>query len=301
MNYLSLDNCTNKELIETLLKQIEENTGFHIVTKDYMDSYFGCPVNEKDRICHFRIREIPGFLFALWHTSLVNMPYENLAPNSELIFFTQYERDIDKFKPSRSGFVIGLFRHKYIDNKLTEGDEQREIWNTYELEDALQYMHKHPIKSYNYVQAQIQNVWEEISCWEAFWSFVYDWVCDKKFKLIKQIKLVQQKFAIRGLAKKLKCTHIFAFDRNGCLYPSLSVNVRRNASVVETEYEYDTDLLNKFEYKWGHLIDLMYWEIDIKNLTTAKDIEKDLDLEIRYELFKLHMRNEGDYRVIIDK
>ena len=42
-------------------------------------------------------------------------------------------------------------------------------------------------------------------------------------------------------------------------------------------------------------------KIDIKNLTTAKDIEKDLDLEIRYELFKLHMRNEGDYRVIIDK
>lgn len=300
MNNLSLEKLTNKQLIETLLKQIEENTGFHISSKEYMNSYFMYSDKEFDTICHFRIKEIPGFLFALWNTSRVTMPYENLSPLSELIFFTQYERDLDKFKPSRSGFVVGLYRNRYIDNTLTKLDEDREIWNTYELEDILQYMHKHPVKSYVYVQMQMQNVWEEVSGFTALQMFLKDWLDDKKFKLANHLKLKQQISAVQDLAKHLKCTSVFAFNRNEHLYPSISVNVRRKDNVLLKDYEHDTDLLAEFEDNWCAQLDIQYWELDAKTITNCDTAKEDFELGVRYELFKHNIIQDEDYDVFIN-
>ena len=55
----------NKELIELAFKQIEEETKFHIIDKEYNDDEY---TEEKDKntICEFHIKEIPGFRFAFW-------------------------------------------------------------------------------------------------------------------------------------------------------------------------------------------------------------------------------------------
>ena len=60
-----LEKLTNKDLILSALKCIEDETHFHIIYKNFMNTYFFFDRGD-DSVCHFRIKELPGYLFAFW-------------------------------------------------------------------------------------------------------------------------------------------------------------------------------------------------------------------------------------------
>ena len=92
----NLKKMTNKELIQSALKSIED-IGFHVTDVNTGNTYFIFS-GEDDSICHFHIKEIPGFLFAFWLTGRFDKLEERMEwcnsldidTKSELIFFTQY-------------------------------------------------------------------------------------------------------------------------------------------------------------------------------------------------------------------
>ena len=49
---------SNKKLIDSALKMIEEETGFHVIDVEYGDTYF-LFTGPKNSICRFHIKEIP--------------------------------------------------------------------------------------------------------------------------------------------------------------------------------------------------------------------------------------------------
>lgn len=86
--------CITEELTEQPLYDIESIT-FEDV--EYLDGYFifGRGTNS---VVHFHIKECPGWKFGIWWDT------EQTGEKVEIIgkFFTQFEKTIDKFKPSRS-------------------------------------------------------------------------------------------------------------------------------------------------------------------------------------------------------
>ena len=207
----------NRKLIESLFKQIEKELGYHIVDKQFGNCYFIVESKEPDTICHFHIKELPGYLFGIWNIcryDTIQYEIENnlslwsdnlhISSKSELIFFTQYEKEIDKFKPSRSGMVTGLRRITYKeDNKLiTE-------WDIDELEVVLNYMKKHKYKSYVNIYNENKFVYRELSgitCFKIYYK-------DKWNRFITNIKdtlkLKIQIYKSKKLIKKLKDVYYY--------------------------------------------------------------------------------------------
>lgn len=54
-------NLSNRELIDSLLNEIEVNMGYHILDKTFSNCYFLIESDEPDTVCHFHIKEIPRF------------------------------------------------------------------------------------------------------------------------------------------------------------------------------------------------------------------------------------------------
>lgn len=183
-----LTNLSNKELIESLFSQIEEKLGYHIINKNYIKSYFVFEV-EKYSICNFKIKEIQEFTFSVWNTDRFDKPYSNIDKDvkdtSELVFFTQYDINLDKFKPSRSGFVIGLEREILLEEDNTI---KKEEWDLYDLESILNFMKKHKIKSAVYVTNQISYITDEKSSFECLREFISYWFYYFKYKFIDWVK-----------------------------------------------------------------------------------------------------------------
>ena len=72
---------------------------------NYLDGYFifGKGTNS---VVHFKVKECPGWLFGIWW----EIPEKGNTIKGT--FFTQYEKDIDKFKPSYSAYTSDLYFHE---------------------------------------------------------------------------------------------------------------------------------------------------------------------------------------------
>ena len=287
MNYLVSD-LTDKELIESLLKEIEKN-GFHIIKPKY-NKY--CFHSEDDyTICEFKIKEIKGFLFGLWNTKRFDTikyqldhhlnlwsDYHEISSKSELVFFTQYIRDIDKFKPSRSGFVVGLYRRASLEN---DSKDLLKEWYIDELLDVLNYMKKHKLRSIEYAGRQTTRIWEEETNDLKFvWYFIRDWYYYYKIVLRDKLKLKRQIYISKRLCKKLKDTYCYiVYNHN--MYPHISICLRsKNHSC--NDFEYDNDLLDNFEDKYRNLIDINYYELTLSYSPTKEDFIEDEKLKSRF-------------------
>ena len=264
-----LKNLTNKELIESAFNQIERDTGFHIINKNYHSSYFIFE-DEKDSICNFHIKEIPGFIFSFWNTNRFDK-IEDLMKRgtgltwadslevdhrSELIFFTQYERDLDKFKPTRSGFVTGIFRQAYEEQENGKELVFKEEWDyMYKICEILRYMKKHPVKSYYYVMTQNNYIYEEISGIKCLKIFIDDWFYDKKYKLKDFIKFEYLLHKSINLFKRLKNINVIISNYNNC-YPKIHIKYRRksNIDINSKELAYEYSLIDKFIEKYEYLL-----------------------------------------------
>lgn len=185
---------------------------------------------------------------------------------SELVFFTQYERELDKFKPSRSAFVIGMYRQAWYEQANDE-DELRAVEDWYDdgLEATLKFMHKHPIKAYVYSMLTIQDVVEEISGIKCLRVYVYDWLYYIKHKFIKYIKLKHTSHkAIKMLKHISSCYDGAVLIRSDNWSPRVYVLLQRKDGA-------DIEIAKEME-KYIDDVEDKYWnDIDIRELDYAID------------------------------
>lgn len=291
----------NRKLIESLFKQIEKELGYHIVDKQFGNCYFIVESKEPDTICHFHIKELPGYLFGIWNIcryDTIQYEVENnlslwsdnlhISSKSELIFFTQYEKEIDKFKPSRSGMVTGLRRITYKeDNKLiTE-------WDIDELEVVLKYMKKHKYKSYVNIYNENKFVYRELSGITCFKIYYRDkW--NRFITNIKDIlKLKIQIYKSKKLIKKLKDVYYYILDYGENCYPRIHIIVRRKPNIDIDTFIDNINTLQKFDYD-NTDISVFWMDKDISERLNKKERQKDKDLLKRFNDIQSNLIEEAD-------
>ena len=291
----------NRKLIESLFKQIEKELGYHIVDKQFGNCYFIVESKEPDTICHFHIKELPGYLFGIWNIcryDTIQYEIENnlslwsdnlhISSKSELIFFTQYEKEIDKFKPSRSGMVTGLRRITYKeDNKLiTE-------WDIDELEVVLKYMKKHKYKSYVNIYNENKFVYRELSgitCFKIYYR-------DKWNRFITNIKdtlkLKKQIYKSKKLINKLKDVYYYILDYGENCYPRIHIIVRRKPNIDIDTFIDNINTLQKFDYD-NTDISVFWMDKDISERLNKKERQEDKDLLKRFNDIQSNLIEEAD-------
>jgi len=85
---------SQRDKAKVILEELK-NRGFHPEGVKYQGGYFLFDFG-KDMVVHFRLKECKGWLFAIWW---------NVDDKNQFDFFTQFEKNIDKFKPTASNFV----------------------------------------------------------------------------------------------------------------------------------------------------------------------------------------------------
>ena len=118
---------TNTEIKTTILNKLKE-LGFKLHHVNNVDNYF-IMEGDKDSITHFYIKGLPHWKFGLW---------VNCTDKEDCTYlFTQYDTQIDKFKPSRSHFCV----------ELSENDINKGYF--YETKSMIKHIKRHPMIAYN--------------------------------------------------------------------------------------------------------------------------------------------------------
>lgn len=296
---VELKEMTNREKMESLLDTIRD-LGYTTKNVVFGNCYFIFE-DEEDSVCHFEIKEIPGFKFGIWNTcrfdpiekQLKNNKIGTWADNlgihtkSELVVFTQYKRDEDKFKPSASGFVTGVFRQAWVEAETDDNDVTiKEEWYVYDLENILSFMKKHPIKSVAYTNLHVKHIWEDDRCGlKLFLEFIGDWIYHWKSQIKDYIKLKYEIYVTTRLAKKLTQSKVLVVDRGKNWSPRLDIFVRRIQNVNLDIYSKEELLVDKFFNKYFNRVSITRLDIDIlADDIKEKDLEKDKNLSTRFEM-----------------
>lgn len=130
---------TNREIAEKLFNYIRKNSEFEPYNIEYGDTYFvftGAP----DSVIHFRMKGVSRrWKFGMWvHAEYID-DYER-SEEPVIQFFAQWDRSIDKFKPSRSEICVTIKAYQFN----TEAD-----WFYFtDIVNALIMMKQHPILCY---------------------------------------------------------------------------------------------------------------------------------------------------------
>lgn len=291
----------NKKLIEDLFQQIETELGYHIIDKQFGNCYFIIESKEPDTICHFHIKELPGYLFGIWNICRYDtIKYElennltlwsdNLHINSksELIFFTQYEKEMDKFKPSRSGMVTGLRRitYKEDDKLITE-------WDIDELEVVLNYMKKHKYKAYVNIYNENKFVYKEYSSFKCF-RIYYRHKWDRFTTNIKNnLKLKIQIYKSKKLVRRLEDVYYYILDYGENCYPRIHIIVRRKPDIDIDTFIDNINMLQKFDYD-NIDISVFWMDMDISEKLNKKEKIEDKDLLKRFNDIQNNLIEESN-------
>lgn len=302
MGEAKLSKLSNKNLALSAIKEIEEYTGFHATDIYFTNTYFLFD-GPKDSICHFHIKEIPGFLFAFWNTNrftkisqcidnniLLWSDQYKVSSKSELLFFTQSEKEIDKFKPSYSDYVQGIYRSAWYEkSEETNRRIKNEEWYLSDVPEILTWMHNHPIKAYVY--GGRENIWYEKSDLQCLRYYVKskfsNWKYDHaKSKQIKKDSKISMKFV-----RKLKAMDYLVTLSEDCT-PSIHIKLAIPDGADEDDIEHDVGLLNKF-------IDKDYLYTDVNNWfvyngpegLTDEQYKEDRDVHKRFYSFAKDVMN----------
>lgn len=301
----NLTKKTNLELMNSVLTKIE-SYGYHIKDKKFGNCYFIFD-GEANSICHFHIKEIPGFLFGLWHISRYDNIKKQLkqngightwadsleiSPLTEIIFFTQYERDLDKFKPSRSGFVTGLYREVWEESSTDDSIEYKEDWYDYNLENILKYMKHHHIKSAEYASLSINHIWDDdrnsvsiLYGWIKDWYYYYKYALKDYLKYKKHIRVAKQ------LVKHLKFCDYVVEDKGSNWSPRIDIFVSLKSNVEENQLDYDMKILDRFDKKWFNEISMLLY-------TSTKNKQNKQFNQLIKNLIKLKKDNTYEGKII---
>lgn len=291
----------NRKLIESLFKQIEKDLGYHIVDEQYGNCYFIVESKEPDTICHFHIKELPGYLFGIWNIcryDTIQYEIENnlslwsdnlhISSKSELIFFTQYEKEIDKFKPSRSGMVTGLRRITY-----TEDNKSVTEWDIDELEVVLKYMKKHKYKAYVNIYNENKFVYKEYSSFKCFRSY-YKHKWNRFTTNIKNnLKLKIQIYKSKKLVRRLKDVYYYILDYGENCYPRIHIIVRRKPDIDIDIFIDNINMLQKFDYD-NTDISVFWMDMDISEKMNKKERIEDKDLLKRFNDIQNNLIEEAN-------
>lgn len=304
-----LKSITNRNMMEEVFTEIEK-MGFTVVDKDYADGYMAD--TERDIICDFHILEIPGFAFSLWNTQFnqgdilkqiqesgIGWTWANsleIDPRSDLVFFTQYERDIDKFKPSRSGFVWGIYRDAWEEENDKGEMVLVEKWRLLDgIEAILKYMKKHHFKAIEYSGRQTRYIWEDdITGLYAFRQYIHDWGYVLRHKFIKYLKHRHIIKKAKQLVKSLTLSYGVVVEKESNWSPRVDILIRRKEidinNVDKEQYKKEQDKIDTFEDKYFMEVSVEQFDIDILENYTEKDIKVDVD---SFEQFKEYLSNIG--------
>lgn len=291
----------NRKLIESLFKQIEKDLGYHIVDKEFGNCYFIIESKEPDTICHFHIKELPGYLFGIWNIcryDTIQYEIENnlslwsdnlhISSKSELIFFTQYEKEIDKFKPSRSGMVTGLRRITY-----TEDNKSITEWDIDELEVVLRYMKKHKYKAYVNIYNENKFVYKEYSSFKCFRSYYrHKW---NRFttNIKNNLKLKIQIYKSKKLVRRLEDVYYYILDYGENCYPRIHIIVRRKPDIDIDTFIDNINMLQKFDYD-NIDISVFWMDMDISEKMNKKERIEDKDLLKRFNDIQNNLIEEAN-------
>lgn len=157
-----------------IIKHLEAN-GFHPVDVQYGDSYFIIE-RGKDMVVHFHVKELKGWKFGIWW---------DVDGEKTFNFFTQYERDIDKFKPSASALV--------------QEDVALEDWKLKDLVEMCRFIKKHPYRAWALDQSYTHEIWEWGTLngcfkeyWQGWWNDSVSWPRVHKKMTKRYLKLVKE-------------------------------------------------------------------------------------------------------------
>lgn len=190
----------------------------------------------------------------------------HISPLSELVFFCQYERDLDKFKPTNSGFVTGLYREDKNDNSS---------WNIiYDLEDILKFMKEHKYRAYMYSGMCTPNVYWYKSGFECFRAYIRDWIGYYKCSFRERKNYRKQRSACLKLAKKLKQYDVLVVDRGDNWYPRLRVVAQRRNLIVDGEDKREEQFCDKFDAKYYNNISLEELNVSVNDEIDEKTYNK---------------------------
>lgn len=291
----------NRKLIESLFKQIEKELGYHIVDKQFGNCYFIVESKEPDTICHFHIKELLGYLFGIWNIcryDTIQYEIENnlslwsdnlhISSKSELIFFTQYEKEIDKFKPSRSGMVTGLRRITY-----EEDDKLITEWDIDELEAVLNYMKKHKYKAYVNIYNENKFVYKEYSSFKCFKIYYRDKWSRFTINIKNNLKLKIQIYKSKKLVRRLKDVYYYILDYGENCYPRIHIIVRRKPDIDIDTFIDNINILQKFDYD-NTDISIFWMDKDISERLNKKERQEDKDLLKRFNDIQSNLIEEAD-------
>lgn len=247
---------TNKKLIISLFASIETDLGYHI--KDYT-------FNSECTMCDFHIKELPKYKFGVWNVKVFGsikkystrkekvLWFDSLQiPSvSELVFFTQYEDAIDKFKPSMSGMVCGL-RRDIEDNKITTN------WNLEELKSILGYMKYHKYKTYYNVYYNNNYIWRSASGWYCFLLYYSHKFQRSKYNREQKKQYKKSMKKALKFVKKLKNVNYYIFDFSKNMTPGINIFLRHKLQTTETEVNSNIELFNILEKSYDPNINTVW-------------------------------------------
>lgn len=147
---------TNKEIMFDVLDRISQKYEYELVFYDNE------PIEDDDFSCHFHIKKCKNWLFGLW-------VYGNNEDSTKIKvdFFCQYEKYIDKFKPTRSNYCKTLVYYKTGENTWSDIDYWGDMEYVY---DIIKFIHKHSIKAWNVDQMDYDYNTMYVSNVKLFWN-----------------------------------------------------------------------------------------------------------------------------------
>ena len=266
MKMPKLRKLSNKALIESALDNLQKDSKMHFYNIEFGNSYFVFDLG-KNSICHFKIKEIPGFIFAIWTKSCFNSEQFNCSDSDELIIFSQFERYLDKFKPSRSG--LQAFMGRYVDvrqeNQETldldniKKSDYREYWNNWDALKMLKFMRKHHFVARYYSYYSEIYFSDYVYPWKALKECIHEDIYHYRTHFIEFIK---RKFTVWSLIfrlRKLPLKCILSDYGEDCS-PRLHLYILEDTKLTLKE----ENKLNKF-FKWledYHWNDVSFFYID---------------------------------------
>ena len=258
---------SNKALIESALEDLQKETGFHFTDIKFGNGYFIFTF-EKNTVCHFHVKELPGFLFAIWNTKNINLEYyDSDCRNAELVLFAQAELTLDKFKPSNSG--LRVFMSRYV-CKPNDSEDYIEEWDDLNAIRLLKYMKKYKLRAFYYSQFSHIAFYDYVPNYKILEEYIHTRWYYFKDKLKYKLKRFRLKHLIVRRFKNLRNTRCMLIDKGPSWSPRLDLVLYENRHVSNIR----PDLDNKLQKIYDLLEEKYYMDVSLMYTDSKKKFKK---------------------------
>ena len=191
---------TRREAAEKIFNYIKENK-FTPINIEYGNCYFIFDKGD-DGVVHFNIKGLHGWKFAMWiETDAEKLKNDNGNDYPAVQFFCQHSLNIDKFKPSRSFFLVEFGLNAIQQDDPDEFYEIRDILLTIKRHPFVAFSMDHHESQYYYysyigcylsqksyrIRKAIRDWWKDM--WVRIWHDSKVWFI-KRYNVVKTIELI---------------------------------------------------------------------------------------------------------------